>query len=89
MLRIALRQSLLLSRFRQRLVTPALLRAVPSSLPARFESNGGGVGSVKERQEYLQADWVAPKLSYEEVKRRTQEPTEVWPCYTHWPVHTT
>jgi thiosulfate:glutathione sulfurtransferase len=50
----------------------------PSIIAARFESNRSGAGStVKERQKYLQADWVTPKLSYEEVKRRTQEPTEV------------
>ncbi|KAF8529460.1 Rhodanese-like domain-containing protein [Gautieria morchelliformis] len=77
MLRIALRQSLLLTRHSQlRVARPAMLCA-PSIIAARFETNDGGAGStVKERQQYLQADWVAPKLSYEEVKKRTQEPTE-------------
>ena len=83
MLRTPLRQSLLLTRrFQPRVITPALLRA-PSSLPVRFGSNQGGADSVKERQQYLQADWVAPKLTYEEVKKRTQEPTEVRLYSTH------
>ena len=75
MFRIALRQSLIATRFaQQRSAIPAVFRA-PLIIGGRFESNQGA--TVREKQQYLQADWVAPKLTYEEVKKRTQEPTEV------------
>lgn len=32
---------------------------------------------AKKRQEKLQADWDAPKLTYEQVKPRTEQPSPV------------
>ena len=79
MLRTILRQTLPFVRG----ATPrAALNTVilhPRFVAVRFESNQGNTSpEAHQRRQQLQADWVAPKLTYEDVKRRTQHPTEVF-----------
>jgi hypothetical protein len=78
MSRIALTRSLLAARYPQQRAAAQAGLCASRLFAARFESTkSGATSTIKERQQYLQADWVAPKLTYEEVKKRTQEPTEV------------
>ncbi|KIJ45513.1 hypothetical protein M422DRAFT_29649 [Sphaerobolus stellatus SS14] len=74
MLRIALRQTIPLAR-RSILPTIAVLRASASpALPrARFESN---TAASHPPAKPLPSWWKPTAVSYEEVKRRSQEPTE-------------
>ncbi|KAF8587335.1 Rhodanese-like protein [Ramaria rubella] len=77
MLRTSFRQSIILARRLTPPATPTALFRPARLVTVRFESNQGHLRTaVKGAQQALQADWVAPVLSYEEVKKRTQEPTE-------------
>ena len=89
MLRMVFTLSLPLARYSQHRAATSTVLYTPRLVAARFEStNGGAHSTVRERQQYLQADWVAPKLTYEEVKKRTQEPTEVRLCFALRTMHT-
>jgi len=74
MLRTVLRQTLPIAR---RTAAPRAVSHLPRFASVRFESNDVHRSpEAHQRRQELQADWVAPKLTYEEVKQRTQHPTE-------------
>ncbi|KAF8527872.1 Rhodanese-like domain-containing protein [Hysterangium stoloniferum] len=77
MLRSALRQSLSVSRRSTLPIVSAPSLHIHRINAIRFASSGPAetVQPVIKRSN-VQIDWVAPKVPYEEVKRRTRVPTE-------------